>query len=293
MNQSYDEILISSAAELVDYSSTPRLDAEILLALALSIDRTTLHANLDRKITSAEYDRFCVFLTRRKAFEPIAYIVGKKEFYGLDFLVNRSVLVPRPESELIIEKSLRFLENYNSDPLTVLDLGTGSGCLAVTLAVELKKRQRRVDILATDLSGDALDIAAENALRHGVTEDIAFLESSWFSALDQNEDLFDLIISNPPYISLKEQNLPRDLRHEPQEALFSGIDGLNDIEELISKASSFLKTGGLFLCEIGESQKREIMELFLQINPQLNTPYKAITFYKDFAGRDRIMALKV
>ena len=292
MSYVYEDVLKNATEELNGISTTPRLDAELLLMYVLDLDKTALHARLDQEMSQAEKDRFSVFLERRKASEPIAYIIGKKEFYGLDFNVGRNVLVPRPESELLVEKGLEILSKKDSGKLEILDLGTGSGCLAISIACELQNQERDFEVLAVDSSGEALELAVENALNHGVSADIVFLESSWFSELDPEEDKFDLIISNPPYVSTKETNLPKELSYEPKEALFAGNSGMDDIEHLMRLASSFLKPDGVFLCEIGETQRELITKFYNYVNSFIDVPYKSLNFYKDLAGKDRIMELR-
>ncbi len=284
----YEEAVIDATNQLEHISSTARLDAEVLMAYALDIDRTALHVKFNQEIQNDEYNRFCVFLERRKLHEPIAYILARKEFWGLEFIVNHSVLVPRPESELLVEEGLNFLATRDSEELTILDLGTGSGCLAISIAHELKKQERPFSVLAVDTSADALEVAADNVLKHGLGGDVLLLEGSWFSEIDPSDITFDLIVSNPPYVSVCDTNLPEDLNFEPREALFSGVSGTEDIEYIMKEAPRFLKPGGELLIEIGDTQRSHLIEAFATNNKSFSSQ----DFLQDLAGLDRVMRLQ-
>ncbi len=287
----FDALLQQGVSALEGYSKSPRLDAELLLAHALGIGRTELHARMQQEAASDDIARFRVYLEQRKAHEPIAYILGVKEFWSLEFAVSHSVLVPRPETELLVEKGLAVLKGREGEP-HILDLGTGSGCLAIALAVELKKAERNFSVLAVDTSADALDVAVDNALRHGVLGDILFLESVWFSEIDPEQEQFDLIVSNPPYIPEHGAAIDPELAHEPREALFSGRKGTEAIRQLMFEVSAFLSGSGVFLCEIGAGQAPELLEYFEQIKDKVEPRLSSISFHKDLAGHDRVMEIR-
>jgi len=290
MNQTYAEVVKVAAYELASVSSTPVLDVELLLAWAMESDRTALHIKFDQPILSEELARFKIALERRKCFEPIAYIVGQKEFYGLNFMVNNKVLVPRPETELLVEKSLSYLKECQQSRIKVLDLGTGSGCIAITLAYYLKLWRRDFELTAVDVSAEALDIASDNALLHGVAADIEFCESSWFSTL--NDEKFNLIVSNPPYVATSISNLPRDLSFEPKIALYAGKDGMDDIKILMQQSDKYLKDDGIFFCEVGEEQQGLIESFYAEINQRKANTYQKLDFFYDLAGRVRAFSLR-
>ena len=241
-------------------------DASKLLGLAINKTQEYLFANLDIEITSSEFKKFKRLTEERKSGKPFAYIKGSQGFYENNFLVSPSTLIPRPETELLIDIAL---ENLNSEKkLKVLDLGTGSGIIAITLSEKCPKWE----ISATDCSIEALDIAKHNAIR-----DIDFYCGSWFEPLPRKK--FDLIVSNPPYISKNDPHL-EDLRFEPLEALVSGNDGLEDIRLIISQSPQFLNKNGLLLLEHGYDQKDRIIKL-------LEGSFKNIKAFKDLNGIDR------
>ena len=241
-------------------------DASKLLGLAINKTQEHLFANLDIEITSSEFKKFKRLTEERKSGKPFAYIKGSQGFYENDFLVSPSTLIPRPETELLIDIALDNLESEKK--IKALDLGTGSGIIAITLSEKCPKWE----ISATDCSIEALNIAKHNAIR-----DIDFYCGSWFEPLPQKK--FDLIVSNPPYISKNDPHL-EDLRFEPLEALVSGNDGLEDIRLIISQSPQFLNKNGLLLLEHGYDQKDRIIKL-------LEGSFKNIKAFKDLNGIDR------
>ncbi len=241
-------------------------DASKLLGLAINKTQEHLFANLDIEITSSEFKKFKRLTEERKSGKPFAYIKGSQGFYENDFLVSPSTLIPRPETELLIDIALENLDTKKK--IKVLDLGTGSGIIAITLSEKCPKWE----ISATDCSIEALDIAKHNAIR-----DIDFYCGSWFEPLPRKK--FDLIVSNPPYISKNDPHL-EDLRFEPLEALVSGNDGLEDIRLIISQSPQFLNKNGLLLLEHGYDQKDRIIKL-------LEGSFKNIKAFKDLNGIDR------
>ncbi|UUO08442.1 peptide chain release factor N(5)-glutamine methyltransferase [Blastopirellula sp. J2-11] len=230
-------------------ADSPRLDAELLLAQSLGCKRIELYTRFDEVVAEAPRGKFRQLVKQRAAGTPVAYLLGRKEFYSRDFRVTPDVLIPRPETEHLVIAALdRLRETAKSAAAQVCDVGAGSGCIAITLAKDLPKFQ----ITAIDISAAALQVARQNAEEHGVAEQIKFVESDLLASLPDSA-VFDLIVSNPPYIGLIEKpTLPKDvLQYEPHVALFSGEDGLDAIRELVRQAPSHLKPGGWLLIEFG------------------------------------------
>jgi release factor glutamine methyltransferase len=251
---------------------SPRLQTELLLAHLLAMPRMKLYLNFDRALTDSELEGFRQLIKRRGQREPLQHITGSTSFCGLEMTVNRHVLVPRPETELLAERGWEFLNQLPTQAqpgpkpdqhLSALDFGTGSGCLAITLAV--KCSGVRVDAL--DISADALATAKQNALRHGVADRLRFLQADGFQACPE-ETRFDLIVSNPPYIPTAEiERLAPEVRdHDPRPALDGGPDGLNMFRRLAAEAGPFLKTDGKMMLEFGDGQEQRLPELFEKQN---------------------------
>ena len=236
-----------------------RLDAQLLLLHALGKPadaRAWLLTHDTDALDDAAIRQFEAFSQRRAAGEPLAYIVGRKQFFGLDFQVDRRVLVPRPDTETLVQWALDLLlAPALPPPLEVLDLGTGSGAVALAIAHGLQAAGRPVRLLAVDASPDALAVARDNAARLGLAVD--FLESSW---LEQVSGRFDLIASNPPYIASADPHLAA-LAHEPLQALTAGADGLDDIRQIIAQAPAHLRPGGWLLLEHGYDQAAQVRSL--------------------------------
>lgn len=206
------------------------------------------------------------------------YILGAWEFYGREFLLTRDTLIPRPETEGLVERSIATLKAAGRERGRILDVGTGSGAIAVTLAAELPS----LKAVATDVSAGALRVAHENARRHRVADRVAFVASDGFCAL-KCAGAFDLVVSNPPYVAeIERETLPREvLGFEPEPALFSGADGLDMLRRLVSEGGRHLRPGGELWCEIGERQGKAVSRL-----PSGTLRFLAVL--KDLAGRDRI-----
>jgi len=235
--------------------ANPRRDAELLLMHALGRERAYIYANPDHEVLPAELLRYDSLLERRVSGEPIQYITGHQEFWGLDLQVTPAVLIPRPETEHAVETALELLRNTESP--RIVDVGTGSGCIALALASELPGAQ----IDAVDVSSEALAVARANAERLGLH---TTLEKS--DLLDRYLDygpVFDLVISNPPYVGKSDADkLQREVReHEPHCALFGGLEGLDIYRRLVPQAHKVLKPGGWLVMEIGYSQEARIREL--------------------------------
>mgnify|MGYP001432113905 FL=1 len=241
-------------------------DASKLLGLAINKTQEQLFANLDYALNSSEFKKFFSLVDERKNGKPFAYIKGSQGFYDNEFLVSPSTLIPRPETELLIDIAIDSLDSEKK--IKVLDLGTGSGIIAITLS----NHRPKWEVSACDQSSEALSVAKLNA-----KSPIDFYCGSWFDPLPKKK--FDLIVSNPPYISEKDPHL-EDLRFEPMEALVSGNDGLEDIRLIISQSPQFLNKNGLLLLEHGYDQKDRIIKL-------LEGSFKNIKAFKDLNGIDR------
>jgi len=226
------------------------IDAEVLARHALGWDRARLVAEGREPAPDGFEERFHGYLARRAVREPVAFITGHREFWGLDFEVSHDVLIPRPETELIVEAASRF--NHDS-VRRIVDVGTGSGCLAVALAKEFPSAR----VLATDLSSAALTVAARNARRHRADR-VSFLRADLLEAI---QGPVDLIVANPPYVSEDVQLSPEIVRFEPALALYSGSDGLTLLRRLISSARACLADGGRFVVEFGFGQDERVQEL--------------------------------
>ncbi len=235
-----------------------RREAGSLLAHVLGRDRSFVIAHPNDALTDEEWEAFQSLTERRAAGEPLQYITGHQEFFKLDFEVTPDVLIPRPETELIIETAL---ELWRDDPQPYFgDIGTGSGCIAISLLHELPAARA----MATDASRAALRVAQRNAARHGVLDRLELLESDCFSAVPVTER-FSLIVSNPPYVADDElKSLQREVRYEPRAALAAGPDGLSVIRRLLGGARPFLRSGGYFVFEIGFGQSEAVEDLIDQ-----------------------------
>lgn len=234
-------------------------DAVLLARHVLDWDRATIYANYDQAPSQDFLDRFEALIERRARREPVAYIRGVQEFWNREFVVNRAVLIPRPETELIIEEFLARLPiDAPARPRRVADIGTGSGCLAVTVAAE----RPYCEVIATDISDAALNVAHENAGRIGVSDRIAFRESAY---LIGSTGVFDFILSNPPYVTEFEyQRLVPEVReYEPACALVAGEDGFRDIRQIVDLGTAYLVPGGTMLIEIGYDQADAVADLVM------------------------------
>lgn len=230
-----------------------RLEIRVLLGHALGVNRAWLIAHEHDELPAAPLEKYQALLARRLAGEPVAYLLGEKEFFGRSFHVTPAVLVPRPETELLVELALEKLPPAGR----VLDLGTGSGCIAITLALE----RPDCGILAVEQSAEALSVAKQNAVRLGAR--LGFYPGSWFQALPADTEKFDLIVSNPPYVAEGDSHLAA-LAQEPAEALASGADGMDDIRLIVQGAPAWLKPGGWLLFEHGWDQGEACRDLLKQ-----------------------------
>ena len=245
-----NQLLVEAAVSLQAAGvGTPRLDAEVLLAAAWRVDRAALYARRRDVVPAPVRDTFAMMCRQRITREPLQYIIGRQELWSLDFVVTPDVLIPRPETELLIQVSIDLLASSVARPPTICDVGTGSGCIAVALARELPDAH----IWALDASSTALRVAKLNAERQGVAERVRFLESDLFASVHRK--LFDLIVSNPPYVGSDEMVcLQPEARCEPAYALDGGIEGLDVIKRLVPAAHDRLVPGGWLVMEIGAGQ---------------------------------------
>ena len=263
-----------------------QLDAQVLLCHILGIERTTLYAYPEREITSLQEQQYFTLIARRKQHEPVAYLTGHKEFYGLDFCVDKRVLIPRPETELLVEMALEIIKcSIASEHVPVVaDIGTGSGAIPITIAVE---EPHLPYIYASDASSDAFDVARLNCQQHHVIERVRLLQGDLVSSLPEP---VDLLLANLPYVGTKEvEYLCHVHLYEPHQALFSGPDGLDLLHRLGEEVRqcSVLKPAGVLLLEIGYQQREELTHLFYDLWPDAT-----ITCQQDHAGFDRILQVK-
>jgi len=261
---------------------TARLDAELLLAHALECRRIDLYARYDQVPTGEPLAQFREMVRARGQRVPAKYLVGTSEFYSLTFDVGPSVLVPRPETEFLVERALELMAP-DAD-ITVADLGTGTGAIAIALATQ----RPQAHIVATDLSPDALAVAKANAQRHEVTDRVEFREGSWFQAFEP-ASAFDVIASNPPYVADHElaNAMPEVRDHEPRLALEAGTDGLDALRVLVPGAAAWLVPGGWLIVEIGAGQAKAVTDL-----AEATGDYDAIAVAPDFQGIDRVVSMQ-
>ncbi len=267
-------LLANAANILTNHSDSPLLDAEILLGFVLSKPRTYLRAWCDNTLTDQQINAFEALIKQREQGIPIAYLTGTREFWSRDFTVTSDVLIPRPDTELLIELSLELIPKNHV--VKLIDLGTGSGIIAVTLAAERPNAQ----VIAVDTSLAALNVAKHNAHQHQLTN-IEFYQSDWFANVPNT--LFDLVISNPPYIDPEDEHLQQgDVRFEPKSALIADNQGLSDIEIIADKARYYLKPQGHLLIEHGYNQATQVQAIFNAL------AYDKVQSYRDLSGNDRV-----
>lgn len=270
---------LSHAREILTANNIedPGMESELLLRHTLELDRVQLYLSLDQKLSPRQREAFLSLTRRRLSGEPTAYITGHREFYGLDFYVNSSVLIPRPESELLVEKALELARHQ--PVATIAEVGTGCGAIAISLALNLPQAK----IYATDISAAALRIAMSNCQKHGVSSRISFLEGD---LLDPLPEPVDLIVANLPYV--RETDLPgvNTRNFEPPLALNGGLDGLEKIRQLCSRTGDRLLPGGNLLLEIGQGQRKAVTDLLSYLFPSAQ-----IEVAPDLSGIDRVVNL--
>ncbi len=268
--------------------SPDALDAQSLLSHVLHVERSILYAYPERELTPEEEQQYLVLIERRARGEPVAYLVGHKEFYGLDFIVDRRVLIPRPETELLVETALQVCrQKIAAGHIPVVaDIGTGSGAIPIALAVN---EPRLPYLYAVDISGDALAVATLNCQRHRVEQRVRLLQGDLIAPLPEP---VDVLAANLPYVGTNEIALltPDVYHYEPHLALFSGPDGLDLIERFLTNVarSSVLKTKAVILLEIGYRQRERLSQVIYALWPQVR-----LSVYRDYAGWDRVLQLNL
>ncbi|MCK5720867.1 MAG: peptide chain release factor N(5)-glutamine methyltransferase [Thiomargarita sp.] len=266
--------ILTESIQLLTQSDSPRLDSEILLCHVLGVTRSYLYAWSDKQLSIEQYSQFKILLNRRIKNEPIAYITGYKEFWSLNLQVTKATLIPRPETELLVEQVLTRLTTNSQKQ--IIDLGTGSGAIALAIA----KERPYCHILATDSSKAALKIAKKNAKSLKLTQ-VNFIHSHWWKNL--NTIKVDIVVSNPPYIAINDSHLNQaNIQYEPKSALIAGKYGLNAIQEIIAESYFHLKSKAWLLLEHGYDQEKSVCKLFLQHK------YKAIKTYYDLNNIPRV-----
>ena len=265
---------------------SPRLSAELLLSYVLEKKRIELYTQFDGVVAKEQLDRLHDLVKRAEQGEPIAYLTGKTEFYSLELDITPNCLIPRPETELLVEKAIEFLRSRTGKQL-VCDLCTGCGCIAVAIA----KNFRDAHIIATDISDGVLKTAAKNIEKHGLKDRITLLCGDLFDPIvpELSGGKVDLIVCNPPYVSAAEfEKLDKNVKdYEPKSALFAGDNGLEVYHRICEKADAFLKTGAALIMEIGYSQGQAVRKLLEQ-----SSYFSEITIEKDFHDNDRIAIAK-
>ena len=263
-----------------------RLTIELLLSHILRLQRIQLYTNFEKPLTQTELASFKILLQRRLQHEPLQYIIGTTEFMGREFLVDKRVLIPRPETEVLVEVAIRYAkENFPGSPIKILDIGTGSGCLAVTCAAMIEN----VAVTAFDVSEDAIDVARSNAQRSGVDETIAFSVRDVFTAGADFSEKFHLILSNPPYISKSEfDGLAPEIREfEPSSATTDGGDGLSFYRRIASVATALIESNGAVIVEHAYNQELAVQEIFR------NAGWNTMESITDYSGNPRCLVAKL
>lgn len=272
--QTVQSLLARAKEQLAMLSDTAALDAEVLLCHCLAKDRSFLRAWPEYQPSHEQLNCFQALIAQRQQGTPVAYIIGHREFWSREFLVRPEVLIPRPDTELLIDLSLDLL--VANKPCKIIDLGTGSGILAITLATE----RPLANVIASDISPAAINVANKNAERLRV-KNVRFLTSHWFDAIDEYD--FDLVISNPPYIPSDDPHLQQgDVRFEPQTALVSDEKGLKDIRLIAEQARQHLKSDGRLMVEHGYNQQADVQAIFKQLN------YRQVMTHNDLGGNPRV-----
>lgn len=266
---------LQQAIAQLNESESPRRDAEILLGFVTGKERTFILAFGETLLTPRQLQQLDELLARRAKGEPIAHLVGEREFWSLPLRVSPFTLIPRPDTECLVEQAL---DRMPQSPCAVLDLGTGTGAIALAIASE----RPDCDITALDLIPEAVELARSNAQRLGITN-VRVLQSNWFSAL--NTQRFSIIVSNPPYIDREDPHLAQgDVRFEPLSALVADEHGLADLRQLVETSRQFLEPGGWLLLEHGWKQAEEVQQLFIDAG------FTEVQTCQDYGGNDRLTA---
>ena len=267
------------ASNELEGGESPSIDAKVLLSSVLNQSQTYLFTWPDKLISESQLHDYKAMVLRRKKGEPVAYITGSRDFWSLTLATSPHTLIPRPDTEVLIEHVLAWAQVRTAQvaaPLSLCDLGTGTGAIALSLASELPKS----DVIGVDFLEEAVVLAKRNAQTNNITNAL-FIQSDWFSALEGQ--VFDAIVSNPPYIELADPHLNEgDVRFEPKSALTSGEDGLDDIKRIVSDAPAYLKKGGLIAFEHGFNQGAVVRALLSSAG------FSNPSTYKDYGGNDRV-----
>jgi release factor glutamine methyltransferase len=264
----------------------PRLSAELLLAKVLGCKRIDLYARFEQSPTNEQRAALRELVKAAAEHKPIAYLIGHKEFYSLEFAVTPDVLIPRPETETLVDRALALCKSIDAARIEIADIGTGSGCIAIAIA----RRELRAFVTAVDVSEAALDVASANAAKHGITDRVRFVKADLLDLPPEVRPAngFSMIVSNPPYVGLSEcESLPANVReYEPATALFAGPDGLDIYQRLARQIPAALAPGGRLLLEIGMNQADPVTTLFEQVG------LKASGSFKDMRGITRVLAFE-
>ncbi|WP_296646257.1 peptide chain release factor N(5)-glutamine methyltransferase [Romboutsia sp. 13368] len=275
------EIIIKYSQELEKISDTPRLDVELFLQKALGdVDRIYIHLNLNKELTKEQYNEFLGYINDRINGRPVAYIVGNREFMGLDFFVKEGVLIPRPDTETLVEEIIELCKNKNEE-INIVDIGTGSGAITVSLAKYIENSK----VISLDISDIPLEVGKINAVSNGVDDKIEFIKSDVFSGIKDRVDKFDIIVSNPPYIPRKDiETLHTQVKdYEPYNALEGGEDGLDFYRQITEESVEYLNQGGILAYEVGHDQAEDVSKIMKYHG------YDKIYTKKDIQGIDRVV----
>jgi release factor glutamine methyltransferase len=267
--------LIKRSDQLKSTSDSPQLDCELLLCYVLDVDRTWLRTWPEKEVSKSLEAKFCALLEQRVQGQPIAYLVGSRGFWSMDLQVSEDTLIPRPETELLVELALGLKLPKNSHGL---DLGTGTGAVVLALATE----RPDMNFTAVDSQIGAVSLANKNCQNLGLSN-LAIFQSDWFDSVQLTDNHFDLIVSNPPYISANDPHLQQgDVRYEPNTALVSGVDGLDDLKKIIAKSPCYLKPDGWLLLEHGFDQGSAVLRLMTEAG------FQKVVTHKDYNQIDRV-----
>lgn len=267
--------LLKYSDQLQSTSDSAQLDCELLLCYVLDVDRTWLRTWPEKPVSQSLEAKFCALLERRVQGQPIAYLVGSRGFWSMDLQVSQDTLIPRPETELLVELALNLRLPKKSHGL---DLGTGTGAVALALAAE----RPDMNFIAVDYQVGAVSLANKNCQTLGLSN-VNIFQSDWFDSLQLTDNQFDLIVSNPPYISVNDPHLQQgDVRYEPNSALVSGVDGLDDLKKIITQSPLYLKSDGWLLLEHGFDQGPAVVRLMIEAG------FQEVVTHKDYNQIDRV-----
>jgi len=276
---------------------TPELDVRVLLVAAMAKQDAFVYAHPDFLVTNAQYAKFRRYIRKRKKGEPIAYILGHKEFYGYSFLVNKNVLIPRPESEWLVETGISFLQNYESrimnngkHDINILDMGTGCGCLAISISKELQSKnyQLPTKIFAVDSCKRAIVVAKKNSRLLKPVHSTLFLNSNLFENIRIKNKKFNLIIANLPYVPPRLKKIKSSIDFEPQDAIFAGNNGTGIIKKFLSGSKNHIERDAFILLELDPRNALDLLKYSREIFPAAK-----IDLHKDLAGHNRYLSITI